>query len=230
LKGRDKFFLTGASVGLFAFFINAQFHSYIGSYEVKYAFWLLCALVFSRGAALRAEEKKTGFNKIAAVAGLAAVLAAGAWQLWNVTHSLSLKSKTESLGIKQDFGFYEYEKTREGETFRWTREYGGLTVNVAKPVIRIPILASHPDIKQNPVRVRIYLIKDFFKRKILLDDLRLSKNEWRVFEYRLPEEINRDVILLLKVGRTWNPHKIQGVPDPRNLGVALGEVRFRDDP
>jgi hypothetical protein len=230
LKDRDKFFLTGAAVGLFAFFINAQFHSYIGSYEVKYAFWLLAALVFSQGRDPRAAEEKTGFNKIAAVAGVTAVLVTGAWQLWNATHSLSLKSKTEQLGIKQDFGFYEYEKTQEGEMFRWTREYGGLTVNIEQSVIRIPMLASHPDIKQNPVRVRIYLIKDFFKRKMLLEDVRLSNNAWRVFEYRLQEEINRDVILLVKVGRTWNPLRIQGVPDPRNLGVALGEVRFSDDP
>ena len=230
LKDRDKFFLTGAAVGLFAFFINAQFHSYIGSYEVKYAFWLLAALVFSQGRDPRAAEEKTGFNKIAAVAGVAAVLVTGGWQLWNATHSLSLKSKTEQLGIKQDFGFYEYEKTQEGEMFRWTRGYGGLTVNIEQPVIRIPMLAAHPDIKQNPVRVRIYLIKDFFKRKTLLDDVRLSNNVWRVFEYRLTEEINQDVILLVKVGRTWNPLRIQGIPDPRNLGVALGEVRFSDDP
>ena len=229
-RDRDKFFLTGAAVGLFAFFINVQFHSYIGSYEVKYAFWFLAALVFSRGGDAQAKEEKTGCHKIAAVAGAAAVLITGAWQLWNATHSLSLKSKTEQLGIRQDFGFYEFEKTQEGETFRWTREYGGLAVNIEQPVIQIPILASHPDIKQNPVRLRIYLIKDFFKRKTLLDDVRLSTNTWRVFEYRLPEEINREVILLVKVSRTWNPLRIQGTPDPRNLGVALGEVRFRNDP
>jgi len=229
-KDRDKFFWTGAFVGLFAFFINAQFHSYIGSYEIKYAFWLLVAFVFSRGGDAQATEEKTGLHKIAAVAGVAAVLVTGAWLIWNATHSLSLKSKTEQLGIRQDFGFYEFEKTQGGETFRWTREYGGLAVNIEQPVIQIPILASHPDIKQNPVRLRIYLIKDFFKRKTLLDDVRLSNNTWRVFEYRLPEEINREVILLVKVGRTWNPLRIQGTPDPRNLGVALGEVRFCNDP
>jgi hypothetical protein len=229
-KDRDKFFWTGASVGLVAFLINAQFHSYIGSYEVKYALWLLAALVFSRGGDPRTEEEKTGFRKIAAIAGVAAVLVTGAWLLWNATHSLSLKSKTDQLEIKQDFGFYEYEKTGEGEMFRWTREYGGMTLNIEQPVILIPILASHPDIKQNPVRVRIYLIKDFFKRKRLLDDLRLSTNAWKVLEYRLPEEINQDVILLVKVSRTWNPLKTQGVPDPRNLGVAMGEVQFIDEP
>jgi uracil DNA glycosylase len=31
--------------------------------------------------------------------------------LWNSTHSLSLKNRTEKFEIKQDFGFYQPEKT-----------------------------------------------------------------------------------------------------------------------
>jgi len=230
LKDNNRFLLIGTAVGLFAFFINAQFHSYIGSYEVKYAFWLLAALVFSLGRDPREVERKTGVNKIAVVAGVAAILIIGAWQLWNATHSLSLKSRMEQMGIQQDFGLYEHEMNPEGEMFRWTREYGGVTVNIEKPVIQLPMQAAHPDIERNPVRIRIYLIKDFFKQKRLLGDVRLSDNSWRIFEYHLPEEIHRDVILLVRVGRTWNPLKMGRGSDSRNLGVALGKMRFKDDP
>lgn len=229
-KEKNKIFLIGAAVGIFAFFINAQFHSYIGSYEVKYAFWLLAALAFSLDHDPGEGKRKIGVDKIALAAGMAAILIFGARQIWNATHSLSLESRTEQLGIRQEFGLYEYEVSPEGETFRWTREYGGVTVRVEKPVIQIPLLAAHPDIDRNPVRIRIYLIKDFFKQKILLDDVRLSDNSWRIFEYRLPGEIRRDVILLVRVGRTWNPLKMGRGSDARNLGVALGKVRLKDDP
>jgi hypothetical protein len=230
LNEGNEFLIMGAAVGIFAFFINTQFHSYIGSYEVKYAFWLLAALLFSRESVSRETKGKTGVNRIAVAAGAAVFLVIGARQLWNASHSLSLKSRTEQLELKQDFGFYEYEQTQDGRVFRWTGQYGGLALHIEKPVIRIPMQAAHPDIKENPVRVSIYLIQGFFKHKRLLDDVRLSDTRWRIFSYRLSEEIRQDVILMVKVDRTWNPLKSQGVPDPRNLGVALGEVRFGDEP
>jgi hypothetical protein len=148
--------------------------------------------------------------------------------LWNSTHSLSLKNRTELLGIKQDFGFYQLEKTNEGREFRWTREYGGLTVKIEKPVIEIPLLASHPDIQQNPVKVKIYLVKNFFKQKKLLDELTLNQSIWKTCEYEVPEEVGQELILLVKVNRTWNPLKSLGTPDPRNLGVAMGKIEFKE--
>jgi len=48
-------------------------------------------------------------------------------------------------------------------------------------------------------------------------------------EYSIPQEVNQEAILLLKVSRTWNPQKTLGTPDPRNLGVAIGEIRFKDN-
>jgi len=46
---------------------------------------------------------------------------------------------------------------------------------------------------------------------------------------REPEEVNQEVILLFKVSRTWNPLKVLGTPDPRNLGVAVGKIRFKEN-
>jgi hypothetical protein len=44
----------------------------------------------------------------------------------------------------------------------------------------------------------------------------------------MQEEVGEEVILLFKVSRTWNPLKVQGTPDPRNLGVAVGQIEFRE--
>ena len=120
------------------------------------------------------------------------------------------------------------EKAADGKPFQWTRKYGGVSVKITHPVIQIPLHASHPDIKNNPVKVRIYLVKDFFKEKKKLDEIWISENIWKTYEYRIPEEVNQDVILLVKVSRTWNPLKTLGTPDPRNLGVAIGKITFRN--
>jgi hypothetical protein len=147
---------------------------------------------------------------------------------WNSTHSLSLASQTERYGLKQDFGFYQMEKTSEGREFRWTREYGGLTIKIEKPRLEIPLLASHPDIQKKPVKVKIYLVKEFFKQKKLLGEVTLTQSVWKTCEYSIPQEVGKEVILLLKVNRTWNPLKTLGTPDPRNLGVAVGRIEFKD--
>ena len=89
--------------------------------------------------------------------------------LWNSTHSLSLKQRTERFNIEQVFGFYQQETTEDGRVFRWTKSYGGLALTVEKPVILIPLHASHPDIREEPVKIKVYILKDLFDQKKLLD-------------------------------------------------------------
>ncbi|MFC2141483.1 O-antigen ligase family protein [Acidobacteriota bacterium] len=235
---RYKFILIGAAAGIIAFLINIQVHTYIGSYEIKYAFWLLVGLLFAMGrdAGEIAEEGrgikeivgKVLFSRKFKTAGGILLVLLGAVHLWNSTHSLSLAARTEKLDLKQDFGFYQQEKTNDDREFRWTREYGGTTLTVEKPVIEIPVLASHPDIENKPVNLKIFLVKDFFKQKKLLDKITLTRNVWKTYAYSVPEEVGQEVILLFKVSRTWNPLKVTGAHDPRNLGVAIGKIQFKE--
>ncbi|GAG19651.1 unnamed protein product, partial [marine sediment metagenome] len=76
---------------------------------------------------------------------------------------------------------------------------------------------------------KIYLIKDFFKEKELLGEIVLRESSWKTCTYIIPEEVNNQVILLFKVSRTWNPWKISGASDLRNLGIAVGEINFKTE-
>jgi hypothetical protein len=184
------------------------------------------------GTGISEINKKVGrllFSKKLKIAGGILLVLFGAVHLWNSTHSLSLAARTDRVNIKQDFGFYQQEKTDDGREFRWTREYGGTTITVEKPVIEIPVLASHPDIENKPVKMKIFLIKDFFKRKILLGEITFTQNIWKTHAYSVPDEVGQEVILLLKVSRTWNPLKVTGAHDPRNLGVAVGTIQFKEE-
>jgi hypothetical protein len=236
-----KYLLLGATAGALAFAVNAQAHSYIGSYEIKYMLWFLIGLIFSFSAYVpkeisSQEDKPSGatlqprswFRRKLKIAATVVIFLSGFTLLWNSTHSLSLASRTKQLGLKQEFGLDKLEKTSNGREFRWTREYGGLSLKIEKPVLVVPLHASHPDIQKKPVQVRIYLVKDFFKHKTFLKEITLSQNDWQDIVLSVPEDVGQEAILLIKVSRTWNPLETTGVPDPRNLGVAVGKVTFRD--
>lgn len=221
---KNRFLAIGAMGGFIVIMVNMLFHSYIGSFDTKLLFWLVIGIILCLEGK---EPEKSVFSKKFVAASIILCLLFGGIHLWNATHSLSLKGRTEMFGIEQIFGLDRLEKIEDGREFRWTKSYGGLTTKVAKPVIEIPLLASHPDISKNPVKVKIFLIKDFFKQKKLLDEIVLTQSVWKTYEYYLPEEVNQEVIVLIKVSRTWNPLKTLGIPDPRNLGVAIGKIKFK---
>ena len=226
---KNAFIVVGAMAGILAFMVNFLFHSFIGSFEIKYTFWLLVGLIFAWERIKGGKEKEKVFiNRNVTIIGLVLIMIFGGVHLWNSTHSLSLKNRTEKFELKQDFGLYDLEKTSDGREFRWTKKNAGVTLKVEKPVISIPVHAAHPDISEKPVKVRIYVVKDFFKKKRLLDEIVLSRNIWENYKYSLPDEAGQDIILLFKVNRTWNPMETLGAPDPRNLGIALGQVIMQE--
>jgi len=226
--GRWKYIQIGISCAILSLFLNFFLHTYIGGYEIKYTFWLLTALLFCLSKTEKEPEEKLHVTKGLRVLSVIMIVAFTGIHLWNSAHSLSLGSRRAKFNLTQGFGLYEIEKNPEGREFRWTRGYGGMTIKIEKPLIEISLLASHPDITRNPVKIKIFLIKDFFKQKKLLGEIVLTQSAWKTFEYRVPEEVNQQVILLVKVSRTWNPMKVLGTPDPRNLGVAIGKIEFRE--
>jgi hypothetical protein len=174
------------------------------------------------GGTLPARGEKPGRRFV--ILGLTLVLVFGAVHFWNSSRSLSLEARTADLRIKQDFGLDRVEKTTDGREFRWTGRRAGLTVTVLGPTLRVPLLASHPDISRHPVRVRVYQVEGFFRGKRLLSDITIRDGLWQTYTLSLPGESGREVFLFFEVSRTWNPQKALGVRDPRNLGVAIGKI------
>lgn len=227
LIDKNKYIVFGAIAGIFSYFVNLLFHSFIGSFEVKYTVWLMVAIVLFSGPKKTRERENPRLLRRLKPAILVLILLFIGIYSWNSTHSLSLKSRSEEFGLKQQFGIGKLEETEEGRLFRWTEKAAGMTMIIEKPSIHIPLMASHPDIENNPVIVKVYLVKDFFKEKILLGEIVLKQCDWETFEFDIANEINQEVILLFEVSRTWNPLKVLGTPDPRNLGVAIGSIQFQ---
>ncbi len=231
----DRRLLIGLMGGIFVFVLISFVHTFIWSYEIHYTFWLLVGLVFclgQRGEDAEGPQEKAAPVRKKRVAGaltLVALLIFSGVHLWNSTHALSLESRASKYGFKQDFGFYQQEKTADGREFRWTGRHAGTEILVEKAKLEVSLLASHPDVTKRPVNVKVYFVKRLFREKHLLGEIRIKDANWKNYEFSLsPEDIGRNGILLFKVDRTWIPRKALRVPDPRRLGVAVGSIRFRD--
>lgn len=74
----------------------------------------------------------------------------------------------------------------------------------------------------------LFLFKNNLSEKRKLDRIVLKNKIWKTFSYDLSVEIVQYISLLFKVSRTWNPKKFAGVSDPRNLGVPVGKISFKD--
>ena len=224
---RYNLLYIGVGISIFVYFINLWFHTYIGSYEVKYTFWLLVAIIFSREEGQIRQHFTPDSRKFVRLAGLILILVFSGTLLWNATNSLSLVSMTKKYQFENHFGFYGIEKTPEGIAYEWTKQNAGITVDIKKSVMVIRMRASHPDIAQKPVHVSIYLLRDSFRKRKLIDEIVLKNSNWLGKAYFLPNDVDQRRVLLFKVDRTWNPKKVLGVPDPRELGIAFRKIKFK---
>ncbi|MCK4429769.1 MAG: O-antigen ligase family protein, partial [Candidatus Aminicenantes bacterium] len=161
-NNNEIFILIGIISGIVSIFVNFFVHTYIGSYEIKYTFWLLVGLVFVYS---KINGKLNVHNKLNSRFKLIAIilpLIFGAIHLWNSTHSLSINNRTEKFGWEQDFGLYKLEKDNKGFYFNWARKSAGIAEDNIGPCMIVPIMASHPDIRENPVIVKIYSADRYF--------------------------------------------------------------------
>ena len=225
--GRDVDFIPlGISLGIMAIMVNYLFHSYIGSYEVIYLFWIFAALIFSLGKAREKEESKIKPNPKFRIAFLTLVFIFGGVHLWNSSHSLSLRNKTEKMGWRQDFGLYKEEKDDRQFPFRWARELAGTEMDILGPVLILPVLASHPDIEAWPVQVRFYLADENYRKQNLLQEINLKRKKWQEVEFNTSAFFGQKIRLVAETSRAWKPYRL-GIPDARRLAVALGGEWFR---
>ena len=227
----NRWIVSGAIAGIVSYLLALQVHTFIGSYEIKYLFWLFVAIVLAAGRVPSSPEGPATpggpvgpWVRRLFIAGFALY---GGVLLWHSTHALSLESRTREFGLRQDFGFSRQEKAKDGASFRWTGRRAGTALRVDKPLIRIPLHAAHPDIGRNPVKARVFAVRGLFRHKRLIGEEILRDADWQTFEYSLADELGQDIILLIEVDRTWNPWKTQRVQDSRDLGVALGKIAFR---
>lgn len=215
---------AGISSGILAMFVIFLFGAHTLSFEIQMVFWMMAGLLFA------ISPSRKNDLRLRRLKGITVCLCIGifaAFHAWNSFHDLSLQKRTRIFGLPQEFGFYQSENM-EGREFRWTAKKAGLTVRIKKPFLVIPVLASHPDIKKNPVKVNIFISENLLKEKRLLDEIVLKESSWQEFRFDLSRAVGGDVLFSFEVSRTWKPSELLGTSDSRDLGIAVGTWQFRE--
>ena len=223
----QTYILLGILAGCLSICVNLIFHTYIGSFEIHYLLWFLLAAVFMFPGERKDEEGRSRLSPLLRLTIIAVLVLFGLGHLWNSSHSLSLERRTRTFGWDQNFGLYKREKDNRRFYFRWMRESAGITVEKAGKTLVLPLLASHPDIQERPVTVRISSSDALFREKTLLQEIVLREKIWTDVECDVSGLRGDKLHLRFETDRTWEPRKYSAVPDPRRLAVGLGEAWFK---
>jgi len=223
---KHKFILIGAISGLVSLFINYLFHSYIGSFEVKYTFWLLTAVIFFLPRIRESHMVNFKLKPTFKWAAVVLITIFGTIHLWNSTHGLFINNLSKKFEWDQNFGLYDEEKDNRGFSFQWAKKYAGISLqNMGRNII-IPMVASHPDIAKKPIKVRIFFANQFFRKRELINEIVFTANEWKDIEFSLKDPTEKKSSLIFETNRTWQPLKYLKMPDARNLAIGLGKPWF----
>ena len=228
----NRFLLLGSVCSIVCFYVNYFFHSYIGSYEVNYVFWIMAAALFVfvrlETASELPSKPRRRFSFILPAAFLGVFF--GGFHLWNSLHSLSIQTRTEMFKWSQNYGLYQEETDAAGSAFRWTQKSAGITIDKLGPVAVIPLLASHPDIEKHPVRVKIYRGKPDFTKGKIIREVVLKSHSWLETEIDMSDENRDKLFLIFETDRAWIPRQYSEVPDSRSLAVGLGDIWYKYSP
>lgn len=204
-----------ASSTILSFSFISLFGFHILKSDVSFGVYLLLRFIISNGVRSRNIKYLELFT----------ILVFSISFLISSTTSLSIKNRTEKFGWEQDYGFHRWENYERG-SFRWTKKGAGFEIFLPSQFFTVDFNASHPDIERKPVKVRIFISENPFKKRKELDEFILMEKGWKRRGYSVKELEGKKAFISIEVSRTWNPLRELGVPDPRNIGVGIGKIDF----
>jgi hypothetical protein len=141
--------------------------------------------------------------------------------VWRVgATALRVPNRAERAGWPYAYGFYDLEKSPGGGAYRWTGQRAVAVFLTPGRASYVPLTfwAHHPDIREHPVRVRIWIRGRLDVDTILADSQPVSR-----YIYVPADE--PAVLVEIAVDRTWRPSDA-GAHDARALGVAVADWDF----
>ena len=239
---RDSWLLAGFFISFISMIAAQFFGPHTNFTEIQFTFWLIIGLILTY---IRIKDNdeiyrkkdgridKTGSLKVLETAGkikfdLAQKISLGAVIVifaasFSISsfHNLSINVKQVLYGYENKYGFYEEEVT-DGIKFRWTDIDASEVMGKKGSKITVPIRSADPIVHRIPVFVRIYV------DNILVKVIILKDNAWRDVEIGIPDTDREKMILTISASRSFNPKKWGISDDSRNLGVAVGSIKFKD--
>lgn len=124
------------------------------------------------------------------------------------------------------YGFYDVERSPDLQLYRWTKQSAVAVFAGQKPWLKLTFWVHHPDVSEDPVRVRIWR-KDPDRNRLIIDTS--LRDSGPVTQYVRVPEVGRHMMLETWVSRTWRPAD-RGLKDARDLGLGIAQWTFVYEP
>jgi hypothetical protein len=209
--------LRGALVGLG---LASQVAMPTQNTAVLLTFWTFVfwhGQLVERSSAASAGRASGGWRWFAACV-LVLIYGAAVWRVGATT--LRVPNRAATAGWPYAHGFYDLENSSGSGAYRWTGQHAVAVFLTPGRASYVPLTfwAHHPDIREHPVRVRIW-VRGRLDVDIVLAD---SRPVSRYVHVRADE---RALMVEIAIDRTWRPSDT-GERDTRTLGVAMADWDF----
>jgi O-antigen ligase len=219
LMRRRDWRLLGATGGLLAFLATSVAGHPLLVAEVAFAFWIVIGLTAGLGS--DAVEPLGQAATIRRVPALRFVTMAAAAAIAVSVPVRGLRAPLTPPDTRAVDGFFDWERGRDGVTFRWTGRYASVFVPAGVREVLLPVRAVREGQSPYPLGVEPSVFGVGVGRAIAGD-------AWTTI--RIPLEPPFTAIgynrINLRVDRTWRPALfVPGSADLREVGVQVGEWR-----
>jgi hypothetical protein len=194
------------------------FGNYLWFSECFLAFWLILSLGEEKQGIKVLKNKKYSFL----IYGVIIVV----FIISNIYHFNDLHPKTwaKNTGTDYDYGFWYKEKNKQGEDFKWTKDYAGQYVYLDKKGESkdIKLLCEAPlhNIKGKQQRVEIYWKRRLYKKIVF--------REKREVKFKIKDNPFEEGFLEIRVHPCFNLKRMNLSEESRDLGVQFFTLRDKN--
>ena len=211
MRERRNFVKLGLWFGIIGFILTFFGDGYLWNTEMQLIFWLFIGLLFvGEEGNENSQVLRRSYDKKLLI-GLSIIL------FLTIPPQIYQRFQISFLS-ERSLGLYQEKFKDEGGEYQWGEKVVMIPLEVKGKLINIPIRFGNPDIKEHPVKAKI-----FINRKII-DHLDFKDNDWHMLRYPIQNMEDSEMFLKIEVSRTWNPYLMGVRHETRDLGPALGKI------
>jgi putative inorganic carbon (HCO3(-)) transporter len=211
MRGKQDFAKLGIWFGIIGFILTFFGDGYLWNIEMQLMFWLIIGLLFveKSGNVNGSAPKRLHEKKLLVILPAIVIL----------TIPFQIYEKSQIFyPLDRTLGLYKEVLKEEGKEYRWGEKVVLVPLEIIGKSVNIPIKLGNPDIKEKPVKVKI-----FINRK-MVDMLDFRDNDWHILRYSIENTKIKEISLKIEVSRTWNPYLTGVRHETRDLGPAIGKI------
>ncbi len=211
MKANQDLKRVGLWFGIIGFIFTFFADSYLWNIEMQLMFWLMIGLLFVDEEENKIEQNHRKSSDKKLCIGLSVII------LLTIPFQIYQRSQISFLPEKT-VGLYKEVFEEGGREYRWGEKVVLIPLEIMGRSVDIPIKLGNPDIKEKPVKIKVFINKE------MVDMLEFRDNDWHILHYSIKNAKGNEIPLKIEVSRTWNPYLMDVRHETRDLGPAIGKI------